>query len=178
MGSHSYIHVKSTAWPGSGFIQAGMQSKYKKFKVCNRAPNRLLIKPPKKRGNRISPSCQDLFLSICLSPLLHPFPSFIQTDKCFSGAWATVWTKWDGLLCGFWQRKLQLILWLEIWVQKAAKHWAVNQSERMGLSGLQQAVSENLCVGKCVCGPGTYWHMYRLETRLVLTLLLWLLWSY
>lgn len=121
------------------------------------------------------PGSLSIFLFV---PLLHPFPSFIQTDKCFSGAWATVWTKWDGLLCGFWQRKLQLILWLEIWVQKAEKHWAVNQSQSMGLSGLQQAVSENLCVGKCVCGPGTYWHMYRLETRLVLTLLLWLLWSY
>lgn len=63
----------------------------------------------------------------------------MHSDKCFSGAWATVWTKWDGLPCGFWQGKLQLILWLETWVQKVEKHWAVNQSQSAGLSELRKS---------------------------------------
>lgn len=79
--------------------------------------------------------CQDLLLpllslspSLCVSLLLL-FPS-MHSDKRFSGAWATVWTKWDGLPCGFWQEKLQLILWLETKVQKVEKHWAVNESQK------------------------------------------------
>lgn len=79
--------------------------------------------------------CQDLLLPLLsLSPslwvsLLLLFPS-MHSDKCFCRAWATVWTKWDGLLCGFWQEKLQLILWLETKVQKVGKHWAVNESQK------------------------------------------------
>ena len=52
---------------------------------------------PRLPGSFCLSGCLFLSFSIAL-PL-----SFMHSDKCFSGAWATVWTKWDGLLCGFWQ---------------------------------------------------------------------------